>query len=209
MTKFCSECGFENKDGAQFCKKCGSSLQSTINTVNNNEKPKSNKNTLIICATVIICLIIIAGAFIFLNSDSNIINIGFNVDSDDNSSVATVHENVKYGVSFDEACSYFLDASTTVVGHVFNESDTDGDGYLSDSEYNNFKNLVSFTKKYAYDISNNDQVSTPDLWNGDGTTKTRYCADHGRIVVGSDNRCPYCQQKGLDSRTRSGSTKYV
>lgn len=197
MVKFCSDCGFENKDDAQFCKKCGSSLNTT-KTANNTKK--SNKNTLIIGVAVLIGLILIAGAYMYLNNNST--------GTTNNETNVTVQETI-HGVSFDEACSYFSDASSTVVGHLFDESDTDGDGYLSDSEYSNFKDLVTFTRKYAFDISNTDQVDTPDLWNGDGSTRTRYCADHGRIVVGSDDRCPYCEQKGLDSRTRSGSTKYV
>ena len=44
---------------------------------------------------------------------------------------------------------------------------------------------------------------------GDGTTKTRYCTTHGRVAVGADNRCPYCEAEGLDSRTVKGSTEYV
>ena len=90
----CPECGSENKDGAVFCKICGTSLtvktspapnKSNSDSIesskniksenqsvkNNNSKPKSNsnKNTLIICITAILCVAIVAGALIYLNPD--------------------------------------------------------------------------------------------------------------------------------------------
>ena len=52
-------------------------------------------------------------------------------------------------------------------------------------------------------------VEAQDQGAGDGTTKTRYCTTHGRVAVGADNRCPYCEAEGLDSRTVKGSTEYV
>ena len=59
------------------------------------------------------------------------------------------------------------------------------------------------------DKSNTENVEAQDQGAGDGTTKTRYCTTHGRVAVGSDIRCPYCEAEGLDSRTVKGSTEYV
>lgn len=80
----CPECGEENQDSAKFCKKCGTSLNpvSTIkNDFNSNNSQSSvgsstsggdNKNLIIICLTIIICAVLIAGGFMFLsNSGSN------------------------------------------------------------------------------------------------------------------------------------------
>ena len=82
----CPSCGSENNDSAKFCKNCGENLQvsssqdkssqdtSTRNTsaqISPSSEPKSNKNLLIICATAVICVIIIAGAFLALNSSNS------------------------------------------------------------------------------------------------------------------------------------------
>lgn len=217
----CPKCGTENRDGSKFCKGCGEKLSIVPPTQDIVSEPKTSNNTLIICITAIICVIILAGAFVFMNGGSNdsavsndAVNDANTVSSVDNSvdSSDSVDESVDdsaNGKDFADAASYFSGASNTVVKHVFDECDDDGDGYLSDAEFSNFKDLVAFTKKWAVDIANEDDVITPDLWNGDGSIRTRYCADHGRIAVGDDDRCPYCEDLGYDSRTRSGSTKYV
>ena len=213
----CPKCGTENREGSKFCKGCGEKLSMTPPPTNVASQPKSSKNTLIICATAIICVLILAGAFVLMNGGSNdsvdstnVVNDANTVSSVENNedSSASTDEAAK-GKDFTEAASYFSGASNRVVKHVFDECDVDGDGYLTDDEFSNYKDLVAFTKKWAVDIANEDDVTTPDLWNGDGSTRTRYCADHGRIAVGDDDRCPYCEELGYDSRTRSGSTKYV
>lgn len=209
----CPSCGEDNKDGAKFCKHCGASLKVSAQAPPASSQPKDNKNTLIICATAIICVIIIAATLVFMNSESddssvvvNDANTVSSVDNSDSSSEDNVEDDAPKGKTLSDAASYFSGALKTVVGHVFDECDDNGDGYLDDAEYSNYKNLVAFTKKWARDITNNDEVATPDLWNGDGSVRTRYCADHGRVAVGDDDRCPYCEELGYDSRTRSGST---
>ena len=112
------------------------------------------------------------------------------------------------GISFSDSKQYFTEASDTVRKHVFDESDRNGDGYLSKSEYKIFKDVKRFTKDYA-NVKNNEYVETPDLWNGDGTTRTRYCADHGRVAVVGDDKCPWCKKYRRDPRTRVDSTRYV
>ena len=92
----CPECGAENQDSAKFCKQCGTSLNpvATMKKTNsdesrpiksgifneNNSSPSSfeakgsggdNKNLIIICLTVIICAVLIAGGLIFLSNGSN------------------------------------------------------------------------------------------------------------------------------------------
>lgn len=103
----CPQCGMENKDSAKFCKNCGSPLksnsianngvQSTPSSssmgINNqvNNAGKGNKNLILICATIIICIAIIAAAFVMISgndggsSDSDAYN---NVDSNSNNAVS-------------------------------------------------------------------------------------------------------------------------
>ena len=79
MTKICPNCGTENVDDSQFCKKCGTSLETKIkDKVYSNPKtsstPKSSvntKNILIIAITAILCVAIVAGAVVYLNSDGD------------------------------------------------------------------------------------------------------------------------------------------
>ena len=73
----CSECGFENKEGAQFCKKCGKPLKSSKG---NSSSTNSNK-LIIICVAIIALALIIAGAFIFLSNNSQDNAISTNSDN--------------------------------------------------------------------------------------------------------------------------------
>ena len=89
----CPNCGFENNDSAKFCKKCGTSLKEVPNineeNIQINENKKSNsKNLIIICITVIICSILIAGCIIFINinNDTTVNSNNPNYDPTDSSS---------------------------------------------------------------------------------------------------------------------------
>ena len=209
----CPSCGKENNDGAKFCKHCGASLNvnSRPAPAKNISQPKDNKNTLIICATAIICVIIIAGAFVFLNSGNNEdVNVN-TVESMSNDSVsedASNDKNTEGSMTYAEATNYLSGASSTVIQNTFDEADANGDGLLTGSEISKFKKLADLTERTA-DTSNTENVEAQDYGAGDGTTKTRYCTTHGRVAVGSDNRCPYCEAEGLDSRTVKGSTEYI
>ena len=90
---FCPNCGLENNDSAKFCKNCGNPLKgnspikddyvatgndptarvSSPNVAGSNDNSKSdNKNLIIICLTIVICAILIAGALVlFSNSGSD------------------------------------------------------------------------------------------------------------------------------------------
>ena len=214
----CPSCGKENKEGSKFCKHCGESLQVNVSPTTNSQ-PKDNKNTLIICATAIICVIIIAGAFVFLNSganDGSDVNVAsnnveetVNDSSDDSSDDTTVAENSVDTMTYSEASTYLSGASNTVIENTFDEADKNGDGVLTGSEITSFKKLADLTERTA-DTSNTEHVEAQDYYGtGDGTTKTRYCTTHGRVAVGEDNLCPYCQQEGLDARTVKDSTEYI
>lgn len=73
----CPNCGAEDKNGSKFCKKCGTPLPSGENADNknqNNIQNKSNNKTLIIAVAAIICVAIVAGAFVLVSNNSNNVN---------------------------------------------------------------------------------------------------------------------------------------
>ena len=211
----CPNCGKENNEGAKFCKHCGASLNVNVSQPINSQpkdNPKDNKNTLIICATAIICVIIIAGAFVFLSNgsnedDANVITVE-SMSNDSVSEDASNDKNTEDSMTYAEATNYLSGASSTVIQNTLDEADKNGDGLLTGSEISKFKKLADLTERTA-DTSNSENVEAQDYGAGDGTTKTRYCTTHGRVAVGSDNRCPYCEAEGLDSRTVKGSTEYI
>ena len=105
------------------------------------------------------------------------------------------------GISFSEAADYFPEASETVLGHVFEEADGNGDGLLSDSELELFKKVRDHTRKYAYNVKNDFITEKPS-----SNEKTGYCADHGRVAVVDGSNCPYCIYMGIsDTRTKTSS----
>ena len=60
----CEKCGFENKDTAKFCSKCGNSLELKP------EVGKNNNNSKIIIAALVIIIVILAvciGYFVLNN----------------------------------------------------------------------------------------------------------------------------------------------
>ena len=272
----CPNCGAENQDNAKFCKSCGKNIQKNHSSNDSNIESKSNKNILIICGTVIICVIIIAGAFLALgNSSNNSVSTDSSSESSINTnSAGSVDNSNRYenfsetewdqssytlddiytahtpedekakmfdkadangdgvltgdeikemdyllkhseytwngpgdsstsnsGISFSEAATYFPEASETVLGHVFDEADGNGDGYLSDSEFELFKKVRDHTKKYAYNLKNDFITDKPS-----SNEKTGYCADHGRVAVVDGSNCPYCIYMGIsDTRTKTSS----
>ena len=89
---FCPNCGMENADSARFCKKCGNPLMGNspikedyvstgrdpterpvMPSSNSNKSNGSgdNKNLIIICLTVVICAILIAGGLVLMSNNHN------------------------------------------------------------------------------------------------------------------------------------------
>ena len=83
----CSKCGFENKDNAKFCTKCGNSL-----TVSSEpETPKSNNNSKLIIVALIAIIIILVGTIGYFAMGNN----GDSVQSNDNSQDSAASQDVK------------------------------------------------------------------------------------------------------------------
>lgn len=230
----CPECGSENKDSAIFCKICGAPLKieknisedlersekESLKDINaskniNSEPNKSggNKNTLIICITAIICVAIVAGAFLILNGDllsnsnNETIDNGTDVNQT-NISQSSTSSSSSNEMDLEDAKKLMSGSSNTVIRNTFDEADANGDGVLTGSEIDRFKYLADLTDRTA-DTSNTEHVEASEQGAGDGTTKTRYCTTHGRVAVGDDNLCPYCKEEGLDARTVKDSTEYI
>ena len=108
---FCSNCGEENKDDAKFCRKCGASLKGTnpikdtyvstgkapseisnsnVGSTSSSSASNSNdnKNLIIICLTIIICAILIAGAFVLFSNNDNSADDNSDIVVDDSQSIS-------------------------------------------------------------------------------------------------------------------------
>lgn len=132
----CQNCGSLNSDNAKFCKRCGNSLQQETlanqfnnnSNVNNVDEDKS-KNILIICVAAVICVLIVAGAFIILNGNSNNDDSGVNtVDNTVNNTVDTVNSTPEapleiLGGSFSTGSS----ASDKTKAHIYVGNDHAGE----------------------------------------------------------------------------------
>lgn len=85
----CKNCGFENKNTAKFCSRCGESLE--VSSPQEPVVPTKNDNSKVIVIALLIIIIILVGAigfFVYTNSNSQAQSGASNADSgsDDNSS---------------------------------------------------------------------------------------------------------------------------
>jgi cytoskeletal protein RodZ len=89
----CSKCGFENKDKAKFCTKCGNSL-AVQNTESMPDKPNNSKYLIIALIAVIIILAGTIGYFALSNNSDAVQtnDDSQSTDSDDVSSVESSDE---------------------------------------------------------------------------------------------------------------------
>ncbi len=98
----CSNCGFENKDNAKFCTKCGNSLKATESV------SKSSDNTKYIIIALIAIIILLIGVFGYLIGNAN----NDPVQSVDSSQDANSSQEVQ---SADESSDDSGSAKTTTV----------------------------------------------------------------------------------------------
>jgi len=96
---FCPKCGFENKDSAQFCKKCGEALNlhSSIKQFNSTSKTNKNhssknNNIIIIAVTLIIISLLVAGVLFYI-SNNNMLADDSSVNESDNSNNVNATDN--------------------------------------------------------------------------------------------------------------------
>ena len=109
----CSKCGFENKDKAKFCTKCGNSL---VVSTPEPTPANSNSNTKYIIIALIAVIIILAGTigYFALNNGSD------SVQSNDNSQSAASQESQSVDDSSDDDKS----AQTTTVSSSKKNTET-------------------------------------------------------------------------------------
>ena len=85
----CSKCGFENKDKAKFCTKCGNSLSKT-ETVAVKNKSNNFKHVIAILLVIIVVLVAAIGYFAFQTDTTQ-----SNNESQENASVDNVQSDVE------------------------------------------------------------------------------------------------------------------
>lgn len=68
----CNNCGFENKNTAKFCSRCGASLEN-VNPPKEVSEKKTNNNSMIIIAVLVAVIVILAVCigFFVLNANNN------------------------------------------------------------------------------------------------------------------------------------------
>lgn len=98
----CSNCGFENKNNAKFCTKCGNSLEATESV------SKSSDNTKYIIIGLIAVIILLIGVFGYLLGNANMDPIQSNDNTQDSNSTQEVQ-------SADESSGDSDSAKTTTV----------------------------------------------------------------------------------------------
>lgn len=101
----CSNCGFENKNTAKFCTKCGNSLEAT-ESVN-----KSSDNTKYIIIALIVIIILLIGVFGYLIGNANTGQVQSDESPQDNSS----SQEVQSAEESNEASEDSDSAKTTTV----------------------------------------------------------------------------------------------
>ncbi|MGX8693520.1 MAG: zinc ribbon domain-containing protein [Methanobrevibacter sp.] len=67
----CSSCGFENRDDAKFCTKCGKSMVQKVAPNPPEEKSSNSKYIIIALVIVIVILVAFIGYFAYSNMNSN------------------------------------------------------------------------------------------------------------------------------------------
>ena len=212
----CPKCGLDNDDGAKFCKSCGASLESSP------QGEKSSKNTLIIAVTAIICICIIAGAFIMVSGNNSNDSVAVN-ESDTNSSSELSTSDSSSESSNDNSDRYsefsaseWPESSYTIndiyTAHtpedaktkMFEQADFNGDGVLTGDEIKEMDYLLKHSE-YTYngpgDTSSSSSSSSEKHWYGQ-------CTTHGWVMLNSDKHCPYCIEEGLDPRVLKNSIVY-
>ena len=163
------------------------------------------KNLAIICVAVIVCVAIMATAFVMVNNNSN----------DD---VAVVNEtNESSDSSVNESSSSSGDSSSAELGSRENpKTEIDynnghdgelnpnyGDYYVLDGGlFRDDNEYLGGSGTYTY-ISGKNPYGADTYITGVWYGK---CKDHGWVELNSDKHCPICAEKGMDARVYKGTT---
>ncbi|WP_405305252.1 zinc ribbon domain-containing protein [Methanobrevibacter sp.] len=67
----CSSCGFENRDDAKFCTKCGKSMIQKVDPISHEVKSSNSKYIIAALVIVIILLVAVIGYFAYSNMNSD------------------------------------------------------------------------------------------------------------------------------------------
>lgn len=174
MTKFCPECGSEQKDDAKFCSKCGVSFQSQLTSKEKIKKFKNtklkNKKKIGIIAAVIIIIVIVAAVVVVSSINADKVTLS-NIDA---SSYAM------YGID-----SVTYETDTSVVDYLYY---VDADIIIDDSK----KDVSQYSGKITFYEGDSEVKSVSgyiDEWEGeefiygDFSSKTLYNIDNVKIDI--------------------------
>lgn len=155
MTKFCSECGFENKDDAKFCKSCGANIQpiENVSAVNSNNGKSKNKGVLIIGIIALIAIAAIGGYFFLNNEDYSLGDNTFNIpDSAVSKNKTVISEN---GVETDS----YITFNTSSADVSLSKEDKIDDAIDLEEDLN-FKKVDSNIPFTVYDYCYSDKEAS-------------------------------------------------
>lgn len=159
MTKICPECGYEQKDNAKFCSKCGT----PFDKIGNNHKPKNKKKLGL--AILIIVILIAAVAFYAISCDK------VSISRIDSFSMSCYNNESEIYYVYDASGMFTIDSSNKNLSHfTSNFTFYSGNsvvktvsGELLDYE-NQYIASTYFTSKELYNI---DSVKL-DIYNVNG-----------------------------------------
>ena len=188
----CPECGTANRDSAKFCKNCGSPIKAqepiahTNVSANNSNSSGDNKRLVLICGTIIVCIAILAAAFIMISSNNDV-----GTDSNDYSSVqSNSNDDVVSDSSSKEDTSSSLSQSSSNIHIKYCDFYTGGS--LSDKTYCS-ANIG--TEHYGETYKIGVQYSRGGSNLNDGATATKTVDEEGFLHIYTSNAFEYYPDK--------------
>ncbi len=172
---FCKKCGFNNKDGAKFCQKCGhplNDLRDINKSAQNNDNSSKNNNYLIIACIIIIAIVLLgSAAFVFSSNNQNNNLDGNNMVGNDSS---------------------ITNSSKT------SSSETNPSNANS-SENNSIENNSENTQEVAAQKSNQLKITSGTITIGSSSSDKAYCS----VFVGTEHAGEKVQMSTLYSNDGS------
>lgn len=165
-----------------------------------------SKNLIIICVTAIICLAIVAGAFVLLNNGTD----DSTVAVDNTTNEDTVNETDEVNTNDDSSESTpRLGSKENPKTSADHPSGSSGDlnpnygdyYYINGGLYRDDNKYLGGAGTYTF-ISGNNPYEDDSSSSGDWYGK---CTTHGWVKLNSDKHCPQCVAEGKDPRVLKNS----
>ena len=165
------------------------------------------KNLVILCVTAIICLGIIAGAFVVLNGGSD--DSAVAVDNTTTEDIVNETSEVDSNDDTEESATPRLGSKENPKTVADTPSGGSGDlnpyygdyYYINGGLYRDDNKYLGGAGTYTF-ISGNDPYEDDSSSSGDWYGK---CTTHGWVKLNSDKHCPQCIAEGKDPRVLKNS----